>query len=753
LVKNTRAVHLKGTVKVINKVEIKEAADASRRILGFKADTMGSLGEIPQPKSFEWTNVINNDLARWKVAREAAQSGPRVLFANAYGTDPTVANVESMLAVSLTMRGVQAHFLQCDGALPACWVSQIDQIEAEEFVKFGPSRRLCGNCVNVTSGVFQSLGLPIHRYSDLISDNEIQNAHHLSAGISVDDIKEYRLDGLKVGEHALSGALRFYGRGNLVGEPFGEAVLRRYFNAALLTVFATRRLLRSFNFTCVSSLHGIYVPEGLIGEVAREQNVRVVAWSFAYRKRTFIFSHHDTYHHTMLSEPTSVWENLPWTAEMEAEIIDYLNSRRYGTRDWVTFIEHPQENIRAIAAELGVDFSKPCVALLTNVVWDAQVHFRGNAFPNAVEWVLQTIRYFADRPDLQLIVRIHPGELFGHTRARHTMLDEITRCFSPLPQNVFVVRPESAISTYTVASQCNAVLIYGTKAGIELAAMGIPVVVAGEAWVRNKGVTVDAKSPQEYFEILDRLPLKKPPTENIIERARKYAYHLFFRRMIPMPFTTPEAGSNTEPDVEALEDLLPGSNSGLDVICNGLLSGSEFIYPAELYPMTAEDNTPVTEESRARGSLRVADMLGKLGEIERMRTHLMKTLGEFPWLTGESWAQYSIALNVIRLALASDKPISVITCFCQEMRVIAGRSGFRKRLRIRIAIAKMLMEMSINLWKAGSRWLAVKAAGYSLFNDPTQFVKPALLTRVVRSLAPLRMDNRWPPSSDLNAPV
>ena len=693
---------------------------------------------MPKLEGFDWKRILERDVARWESARAAAHSGPRVLFANAYGTNPTVANVESMLAVSLTMRGAQAHFLVCDGALPACWVSQIDQIEAEEFVEFGPSRRLCRNCFHVTSGVFESLGLPVHRYSDLILENETQNAHALSTGLSIDDIKSYRLDGLKVGEHALSGALRFYARGSLDSEPLGEGVLRRYFKAALLTVFATRRLLSTFKFTCVSMLHGIYVPEGLIGEVAREQNVRVAAWSFAYRKRTFIFSHHDTYHHTLLSEPTTAWKDLSWTPEIEADILDYLNSRRYGTRDWVTFIEHPQEDVAAIAAELGVDFSKPCVGLLTNVVWDAQVHFQGNAFPNAIEWVLQTIRYFAGRPDLQLIVRIHPGELLGHTRARQTIMEEIAIAFSVLPKNVFIVPPESSISTYTLAAQCNAVLIYGTKAGIELAGMGMPVIVAGEAWVRNKGVTLDANSPAEYFEILNRLPLKDPLDKNITERARKYAYHLFFRRMVPLPFTDPKPGSLTEPNINSIKDLLPGLHSGLDVVCNGILSGSEFIYPAELYPITAEVSTPVTEESRARGSLRVADMLGKLGEMERMRSYLLKTLREFSWLPGESWAQYSIAMNVMRLALASNQPISVIACFCREMRVIAGQSGFRNRLRTRLAIAKMLTEMSTSLWEAGSRRLAVKVAGYSLCTDPTQFVKPALVSRIVRAVLRFR---------------
>ena len=51
------------------------------------------------------------------------------------------------------------------------------------------------------------------------------------------------------------------------------------------------------------------------------------------------------------------------------------------------------------------------------------------------------------------------------------------------------------------------VIIYATKMGVELTALGIPVIVAGEAWVRNKGLTQDATSKAHYFELLSQLPL------------------------------------------------------------------------------------------------------------------------------------------------------------------------------------------------------------------------------------------------------
>lgn len=46
-----------------------------------------------------------------------------------------------------------------------------------------------------------------------------------------------------------------------------------------------------------------------------------------------------------------------------------------------------------LPAELlpGIDFSKPCMGLLTNVAWDAQLQYPTNAFPNILGYVMRTI--------------------------------------------------------------------------------------------------------------------------------------------------------------------------------------------------------------------------------------------------------------------------------------------------------------------------------------------------------------------------
>jgi hypothetical protein len=381
-----------------------------------------------------------------------------------------------------------------------------------------------------------------------------------------------------IGEHAHAGALRFFATGSLDEEPMAEAVVRRYLESALLTARATRRLLRTVGFSSAVFTHGIYVPWGIIGEVARQEGVHVSTWNVAYRKRRFIFSHDDTYHHTLMREPREHWENLELSDQQDRDLTQYLSSRRDGLFDWIVFHRPARQDPASLPSLIGLDPSRPVIGLLTNVSWDAQLHYPANAFPSMLDWLVQTCQYFARRPDLQLLIRVHPGEISGFPPSRQPILGELRKAIPQLSSNIVVVPPESELSTYALMSLCNGVIIYGTKTGVELTSRGIPVIVAGEAWIRDKGLTCDASSPEEYFRILDRLPFPGRLDDRQTSRARRYAYHFFFNRMIPLPFIEPKAGNAFyRLNLATLRHLLPGESAGLDTICRGILGRTPFL--------------------------------------------------------------------------------------------------------------------------------------------------------------------------------
>jgi hypothetical protein len=530
----------------------------------------------------DWPAIITPRRVEWDRARAAAAGGPRILIATSVGAFLPGTSVESLLAAALTLRGAEVHALLCDAALPACFdCDHVWYPDPQRFLDGGPARDLCATCFTPAAAMFDALGIHVHRYRELLLPEDHAQAN-VARTLPLADLGSYRWQGLAVGEHAWAGALRFLARATLDGEPHGEAVVRRYLEAAILSAGATRRLLGREHFASAVVNHGIYVPQGITGEVARAEGVRVAAWSASYRQRCFIFSHDDTYHHTLMNEPVAKWEAIDWNDQLDARLTDYLRSRWYGTQDWIWVHDRPEVDVRRIAREVGADFSRPSIGLLTNVMWDAQVHYPANAFPSMLDWVLRTIAYFGRRGDLQLIIRIHPAEAAAGLPSRQPVLGEIAKAFPTLPPNVFVIPPQSRVSTYAAMELCNAAIIYGTKTGVELAATGIPVIVAGEAWVRGKGITTDASSAEEYFRILDRLPFASRLDPATVRRARKYAYHFFFRRMIPLEHTEPRAGwPPFRLRLDHLEDLRPGRSAGLDVVCAGILDGRDFIFPAE----------------------------------------------------------------------------------------------------------------------------------------------------------------------------
>jgi hypothetical protein len=537
-----------------------------------------------------WDALVARDRGLWDEARARAHGGPRILIATAVGGHPYAVTLESLLAVALTLRGAEVHFLLCDGVLPGCELTETTWFpDHGRFVRSGPQGGLCRVCFAPARRAYAPLGLPVHRFSGLVAADERRRIDALTMALSPAEMEKLEQDGISVGEHARAGALRFFARGTLDGEPHAPGVLRRYLRGALLAAAGARRLLRGGGWRCAVAQHGIYVPQGVLGEVARQEGVRVVNWNVAYRKRRFIFSHGDTYHRTMTSEPTATWERLDLTAERERELMEYLRSRWYGTRDWIWFHERPLADPGEIERRLGIDFTRPCVGMLTNVMWDAQIHYPANAFPGMLDWVVQTIAYFARRPELQLVIRVHPAEIRGTLPSRQPLVEEIRKAFPVVPPNVFVIPPQANISTYALMLRCDSVVIFGTKTGVELAAEGLPVLVAGEAWIRGKGISMDASSAEDYYRLLDRLPLGKRLDDETVRRARAYAYHFFFRRMIPLEFTEPTGGwLPFRLAMRRLTECRPDRSRGLDVICDGVVHGSDFVYPAETEPVTWE---------------------------------------------------------------------------------------------------------------------------------------------------------------------
>ena len=535
-------------------------------------------------------------LPRWRAlkvsdARERKEAscvapGPKVLVASSIGAHMAANTLDSMLAVTLTLRGARVHGLLCDRALPACLACEASWWPDEEhFLDFGPQQTLCGACFRPANHMWSDLGVDLKLIGTYVGDEDRASAWRLANATPERELDKVEYLGVRVGMHARAGALRYLAVGNFTHEPNALRVRRRFLAAALIATTALDRLFAKEAYDVCVAHHGLYVPQGLLVDLAHKHGVRLVTWNIAYRAGSFIFSHDDTYHFTLMHEPTEVWDALPWSSALQQALDAYMISRATGAMDWVSYHDGSGQSLEELKQEFGIDFAKPTVAAFTNVLWDAQVFYPSNAFPSMLDWLVETIAYCAKRPELQLVIRVHPAEVKNPVKSRETVVGALARLVPVLPPNVFVIPATASANSYAIARASNAAIIYGTKMGVELAYMGVPTIVAGESWARNKGITLDAQSREGYFALLDRLPLNEGLDAATKLRAARYAFHFFFRRTIPLEFLTVRKGAwpPFKLEIETIDALREGRSAGLDIICDGILKRASFVYPAETF--------------------------------------------------------------------------------------------------------------------------------------------------------------------------
>ncbi|MCW5824491.1 MAG: capsule biosynthesis protein [Cyanobacteria bacterium TGS_CYA1] len=536
----------------------------------------------------DWKLILGNDYKIWQDLAAKPKTGPRILITTITGGNSALTPLETAFGIALTLRGADVHYLICDKAIPACQNSYGSDINAQKlFVENGPA--ICDWCYSCGDRSLKQLGLPVHKLSDYITSEERNFYKEKSKSSSLDDILNSSEFGIELGETIRAAALRYFARGDFEGEELCLPVIQRYYEAALISSNSFSKLMEKFNFQHILSNQGLYVPQGNIVAIAKNLKSSVVTWDLAYRSGSIHMSHEKTHIHSFLNEPVTDWESMSWSKDNERDIHQYLQGRWTGKFDWLKIVtQGADQDPDDISSQIGLDRNKKTIGLLTNVIWDEQLCYASNAFENQIEWLIQTVEYFKTREDLQLIVRVHPAELTSWMKSRQLAIDEIKKAFSPVPKNVFLIPPDSLINTYKAMMLCDSVLIYGTTTGLELSCMKIPVVVAGEAWIRGKGISYDVSSPSEYEQMLDKLPLNHKLPEERYNRAIKYAYHYYFRKMIPLEIVEPSGFENAPYKIKegGLSIFEPGADPGLDLICDGILKREDFIFRRELLELT-----------------------------------------------------------------------------------------------------------------------------------------------------------------------
>ena len=184
---------------------------------------------------------------------------------------------------------------------------------------------------------------------------------------------------------------------------------------------------------------------------------------------------------------------------------------------------------------------RPVAVLAANVIGDSLTLGRQVFSRDMTEWLQRTLRNFAQRPQAQLVVRVHPGERYTKGPS---VADVVRQTLTDLPENIRLVAAGDAINTYDLLEIADLGLVYTTTVGMEMAMSGVPAIVTGQTHYRGKGFTIDPDSWEDYFLQLNQqiqaatsYSKTTPRLERSqVELAWQYAYRFFFNYPTPFPW-------------------------------------------------------------------------------------------------------------------------------------------------------------------------------------------------------------------------
>jgi len=314
--------------------------------------------------------------------------------------------------------------------------------------------------------------------------------------------------------------------------------LKRNLRAAGATLAWIQSLEQAKRPEMLMTPNGSILEMGAVYQVARYLDIPAVTYEFG-EQRGRIWLALDS--EVMLQETGALWEarkDQPLTESQLAQVRDLYASRQNASL-WKNFSRLwqglPSQGGEQVRQALNLD-SRPIVLLAANVIGDSLTLGRQIFSQNMTKWLERTVRSMAQRPDIQLVVRIHPGERYT---TGPSVAQVVRNVLPDMPSHIHLVEAQDPVNTYDLVEIASLGLVYTTTVGMEMAMSGVPVIVAGKTHYRGKGFTLDPESWEAYQQLLEYSPAIAPMqslSRQQVELAWNYAYRFFFEYPCPFPW-------------------------------------------------------------------------------------------------------------------------------------------------------------------------------------------------------------------------
>jgi hypothetical protein len=436
-------------------------------------------------------------------------SGERILI-------PTIrdwavhVHVEALFGHLLSISGAEVQHMTCGGGLSIC-----DRVNTWE----GPPMP-CRSCTKYVETSLKAHGVNFKPLAPNWGEADWPELDYLS----LSELMEVEYEGIALGALVEIPVKWFLLGETLSADPLGTSTYRKFLRSARSIVDSAQRMIEDFRPTQVLLLNGLFLFESIIWEICRQNKIEVVSYERAFILDTFVFARNEVAGYYKVDDVWGEWQNVELTQSESLELDSYLTDRQLGLRTsddyWKEVrssnVKHQRVGRRAV--------------LFTNLVWDSAVLRQDVAFPSIVDWIVAAIEDFRNRPNDELVIRVHPAETKLSGRESREEMEVIVRSrVKNIPDNVIIIPSNDPTNSYQLMREADFGLVYSSTTGMEMVLTGKPVIVAAKTHYRNKGFTIDVDTSGDFERAIDSLVSDPSDFVPNLQLARRYAYLFFFR--------------------------------------------------------------------------------------------------------------------------------------------------------------------------------------------------------------------------------
>jgi len=448
--------------------------------------------------------------------------------------------LEALLALGLKKKGHNVIFIMDENALP---IHELKKIGNEDNWDYQAHKDFI-----FASKFLDTIGLRYIAISEFIKDaGPVKFDNKYEAIVEATLLKQYKVGTITPDLPRLEEKTALVQEAIAVSDKVGQ-------------------VLAKINPDAVIMSHGIYSTWGPAFQVLDAHDIPVLIHGRGKKRHSQVFNWNHTADSWNVSEEWDKVKDKDLTTVEWAEINEYLGSRVTHKNDVFVFNFGGETSDKETFDYLGLDENKPVYTMFTNVLWDAASAQREIAFNNPVEWVLETIKWFNQHPEKQLIVKIHPAEMIIGTNM--PFYDIIMSETKP-NKNIRIIQPHEKVNSWSIYNITTLGIVHTTTAGMELPLVNKPCMVVSKTHYRGKGFTIDIASNKEYFEVLENFDPTRIDFDKNRHEALKYAYLLFIRYQVPFNMFFEEVSSNIHGyRYNTLQEYMdqPGFNNIIDSI-------------------------------------------------------------------------------------------------------------------------------------------------------------------------------------------